>query len=92
MNEIRAVLVIDIDDTLFVHTSNQIEYSKIRPDNGLKAQLQRIQVPKFILTNATFEHANTVLNKMDVIDDRKCFEKSSFIFFGGFCNNICENR
>ena len=62
-------LVIDIDDTLFVHTSNQIEYSKIRPDNGLKAQLQRIQVPKFILTNATFEHANIVLNKMDVIDD-----------------------
>ena len=69
MNEIRPVLVIDIDDTLFVHKSPLMEYHKIRPDYHLKAQLQRIQYPKFILTNATFEHANVILNKMDVVDE-----------------------
>ena len=67
----QAVLVIDIDDTLFVHKSPLLEYHKIRPDYHLKAQLQRIQLPKFILTNATFSHANVVLNKMDVDDEFK---------------------
>lgn len=65
----QAVLVIDIDDTLFVHKSPLLEYHKIRPDYHLKAQLQRIQLPKFILTNATFEHANVILNKMDIVDE-----------------------
>lgn len=41
MNENKSVLVIDIDDTLFVHKTNILEYH-------LKAQLQRIQYPKYI--------------------------------------------
>ena len=68
----KPCLVIDVDDTLFVHKSPLMEYHKIRPDYHLKAQFQRIQYPKFILTNATFEHANVILNKMDVVDE---FEK-----------------
>ena len=71
MEQPKPVLVIDIDDTLFVHKSPLMEYHKIRPDYHLKAQLQRIQLPKFILTNATFEHANVILNKMDVVDEFK---------------------
>jgi len=69
-------LIIDIDDTLFVHKtigSNIVtNYDNIRPDYQLKSQLQRIQYPKFILTNATFGHANLILNKLDVVDE---FEK-----------------
>ena len=68
-------LVIDIDDTLFVHKtlgSNIItDYNRIRPDYQLKSQLQRITYPKYILTNAVFDHANLILNKLDVIDEFK---------------------
>ena len=78
MNQSNSVLVIDIDDTLFVHKSPLLEYHKIRPDYHLKAQLQRIQYPKFILTNATFEHANVILNKMDVVDEfRKIYSRDN---------------
>ena len=68
-------VVIDIDDTLFVHKtigSNIItDYNDIRPDYQLKSQLQRIPYPKYILTNATFGHANLILNKLDVDDEFK---------------------
>ena len=66
---LRPCLVIDIDDTLYVHNSKLLQYHKIKPDNHLKAQFQRIQHPKFILTNATYGHANIILNKMDVEDE-----------------------
>ena len=75
-------LVIDIDDTLFVHKtigSNIVtNYGKIRPDYQLKSQLQRIQYPKFILTNATFDHANIILNKLDVVEEfKKVYSRDS---------------
>ena len=66
---LKPCLVIDIDDTLYVHNSKLLQYHKIKPDNHLKAQFQRIQHPKFILTNATYGHANIILNKMDVEDE-----------------------
>ena len=71
MNSRKPCLIIDIDDTLYVHKSPLMEYHKIRPDHQLKHQLQRISYPKFILTNAMYEHANTILNKMDVDDEFK---------------------
>jgi len=64
-------LVIDIDDTLFVHKSDEMNYDKIRPDYQLKSQLQKISYPKYILTNAVFDHANIILNKLDVVDEFK---------------------
>ena len=69
-------LVIDVDDTLFVHKTLGsyivTNYNNIRPDYQLKSQLQRITYPKFILTNATFDHANLILNKLNIVDE---FEK-----------------
>jgi len=69
-------VVIDIDDTLFVHkhlgSTIVTDYDNIRPDYQLKSQLQRITCPKYILTNATFDHANLILNKLGVVDE---FEK-----------------
>ena len=68
-------LVIDIDDTLFIHKTIGgaiiMDYDKIRPDYQLKSQLQRISYPKYILTNATFDHANLILNKLGIEDEFK---------------------
>ena len=71
MNSRKPCLIIDIDDTLYVHKSPLMEYHKIRPDYQLKHQLQRISYPKFILTNAMYEHANIIVNKMGVEDEFK---------------------
>ena len=68
-------LVIDIDDTLFVHktigSAIVTDYNEIKPDTELKLLLKEIHHPKYILTNATFEHANDILNKLDVVDEFK---------------------
>ena len=45
-------LVFDIDDTIYVHKSNDMNYDIIRPDYQMKSLLQRIKYPKFVLTNA----------------------------------------
>ena len=71
MNSRKPCLIIDIDDTLYVHKSPLMEYHKIRPDYQLKHQLQRISYPKFVLTNAMYEHANIIVNKMGVEDEFK---------------------
>ena len=71
MNSRKPCLIIDIDDTLYVHKSPLMDYHKIRPDYQLKHQLQRISYPKFILTNAMYEHANIIVNKMGVEDEFK---------------------
>jgi FMN phosphatase YigB (HAD superfamily) len=65
-------LVFDIDDTIYVHTSYEMNYDTIRPDYQLKSQLQRITHPKYVLTNATFGHANLIVNRMGIMDE---FEK-----------------
>jgi len=65
-------LVFDIDDTIYVHKSEQMNYSSIRPDYQLKSQLQRLRYPKFVLTNATYDHANVIINKLGIEDE---FEK-----------------
>ena len=62
-------LVFDIDDTIYVHTSNEVNYDLIRPDYQLKSQLQRIQYPKFVLTNALYKHANAIVNKLGIEDE-----------------------
>ena len=64
-------LVFDIDDTIYVHKTTLMNYSTIRHDYQLKSQLQRITYPKFVLTNATFYHANLILNKLGIEDEFK---------------------
>ena len=43
-------LVFDIDDTIYIHKNNDMNYDIIRPDYQMKSLLQRIKYPKFILT------------------------------------------
>jgi FMN phosphatase YigB (HAD superfamily) len=66
-------LVIDIDDTLYIHNHDiPLNYNNISHDYKLKRLLNKITLPKFILTNATFDHANIILNKTGVVNH---FEK-----------------
>ena len=62
-------LVFDIDDTIYVHKSNDMNYDLIRPDYQMKSLLQRIKYPKFVLTNATYGHANLIVNKLGIEDE-----------------------
>ena len=62
-------LVFDIDDTIYVHKSNDMNYDLIRPDYQMKSLLQRIQYPKFVLTNAIYKHANLIVNKLGIEDE-----------------------
>ena len=62
-------LVFDIDDTIYVHKSNDMNYDLIRPDYQMKSLLQRIKHPKFVLTNATYGHANLIVNKLGIEDE-----------------------
>lgn len=71
-------LVFDIDDTIYVHTSTSVTtmdyttpYHEITYDSTLHSLLQKISYPKFVLTNATYGHANLILDKMGVIDEFK---------------------
>ena len=70
----NVCLVIDIDDTLYVHKSGPsrlgfMDYNNILPNIDLSNEIQRIKLPKYILTNATFGHANEILNKMDLDEE-----------------------
>ncbi len=64
-------LVFDIDDTIYVHKSNNINYSEIEINHELKKTIEHLEYPKFVLTNATFDHANVILNKLDIVDEFK---------------------
>ena len=65
-------LVFDIDDTIYVHKTQIMNYDTIEVDLHLKDKLQTIPYPKYVLTNATYGHANLILNKMDIHNE---FEK-----------------
>ena len=62
-------LVFDIDDTIYVHKSDKVDYNNISTDITLKKSLQKISYPKFVLTNAIYDHANIILNKLDIHND-----------------------
>ena len=73
------VYIFDLDDTLYqdyylsnpnFYPENATEYekyySKFKPDLELKSLLDKLDAPKYILTNATYEHADTVLERLNI--------------------------
>ena len=73
------VYIFDLDDTLYqdyylsnpnFYPDNATEYekyySKFKPDLELKSLLDKLDAPKYILTNATYEHADTVLERLNI--------------------------
>ena len=62
-------LLIDIDDTLIKHNNHySMNYNNINEDQQLTQLFNTIQCPKYIYTNATYSHANLILNKMNLED------------------------
>jgi FMN phosphatase YigB (HAD superfamily) len=64
-------VVFDIDDTIYVHKTSVMNYDTVEVDPYMKQRLQTIPYPKYVLTNATYGHANTILNKMDIVNEFK---------------------
>ena len=60
-------LLIDIDDTLIKHKMPDfMNYNNIHEDQQLTQLFNSNQYPKYIYTNATYSHANLILNKMNI--------------------------
>ena len=59
-------LVFDIDDTIYENKTTQIIYDTIQQDYELYQLMKRIHLPKFVLTNAVYEHANIIINKLGI--------------------------
>ena len=58
--------IFDLDDTLCLHRGN-LDYEMIRPDSTLSHYLKGFPGERYILTNATYDHAIEVLERMDII-------------------------
>lgn len=53
----------------YIHPDNEVDC--LDPDPVLRLMLSQIQLPKAVLTNAPYEHADRVLKKLGISD---CFE------------------
>lgn len=57
------IYLFDMDDTIYIH-DKPLDYDNIIEDRHLSALLYYCPYPKYIYTNATFGHADTILQKM----------------------------
>ena len=58
-------ILFDMDETL-IHFKKNSKYESIQEDKQLTYLLQKVKHPKYIYTNATYEHANTILNNLRI--------------------------
>ena len=58
--------LIDMDDTLYQHPRNQKLNYNMSPNNELISLLNECKYSKYIYTNATYNHANIILNKLNL--------------------------
>ncbi len=64
---LRSEGLTDVEGFL-AHVHPQNEADELNDDENLKTYLESIKIPKMILTNAPREHAERVLNKLNVKD------------------------
>lgn len=57
------IYLFDMDDTIYIH-NRELNYDNITEDRHLSALLYYCPYPKYIYTNATFGHADAILQKM----------------------------
>ncbi len=63
------IWVFDLDNTLYqTDKIKNKDYSTIHKDHYLKCLLHGLEGDKYIFTNATLEHAEMVLHKMDIME------------------------
>lgn len=58
-----------LEPQTFVEFEQDIDYSALLPDPALVAAMRRVRGQKYILTNATRQHALTVLGKLGLPND-----------------------
>jgi FMN phosphatase YigB (HAD superfamily) len=63
--------LIDMDDTLYLHRG-KLDYDSVNEDRRLTYLCKQCPHPKYIYTNATFGHADILLQRMNLSDH---FEK-----------------
>ena len=92
-------LIFDIDDTLIIHPKGgSLDYNNISINHRLNYLLDFFKYPKFIYTNATYGHADIVLNNLNNKNKfKKIFARDtipytkpdiqSFIYVNNIINN-----
>lgn len=58
------IYLFDMDDTIYLHKDKKIIYENITEDKELSLLLYQFPYPKYIYTNATYNHADIILKKM----------------------------
>lgn len=59
------IYLFDMDDTIYIH--NQVlNYNNIKENKNLSYLLYYCPYPKYIYTNATYDHADIILQKMNL--------------------------
>jgi len=64
--------IFDLDDTIIMHNGPGVNYSIMNENPLLSYYLKQCKGPKYIYTNGTYSHADTVLKQMNLLDS---FEK-----------------
>ena len=84
--------LIDMDDTLYLHRG-KLEYNNVVEDKRLSYLCQECSHPKYIYTNATFGHADILLQKMNLTDQfKKIYSRDDKIIINdGFISSMKPN-
>jgi putative hydrolase of the HAD superfamily len=64
--------IFDLDDTIIMHNGRSVNYNLMDENPLLTYYLKQCKGPKYIYTNGTYSHADTVLKRMNLSDE---FEK-----------------
>lgn len=58
----------DVDPTDFLNKAHEIDYSPLKPNEGLSAAIRSLPGRKFIYTNGTVKHAEKAAHAMGIMD------------------------
>ena len=58
--------IFDLDDTLYINPKDIKKMYNVYPDNNLANLLNNCPHKKYIYTNATYDHANIIINKLNI--------------------------
>lgn len=67
----KQILIFDLDDTIIMHNNKRIKYNTIKENPFLTYHLNQCEGEKYIYTNGTYDHANIILNNMNILKQFK---------------------
>lgn len=73
------ILLFDLDQTIY-NTQNGMDYDKIEYDEQLH-NLIKFEYPTYVLTNATFGHADAVIKNLKISNEfKKVYSRDTMMF------------